>query len=177
MRILIDAHVVQAFYIEDRDLGSHEMTADVSPLFTGLLNEDELWIDESGHIEQEWRNLVGDREWFDGWFFDLIANSRVMSISCADHRALVQRLGRDFGFPRGSGDRWFVITAASLRDSLSCEPAIVSEDMHFHDPRQGHLRGRAREQVVRSGSGRMAAHLRRREHIHVRCVARHLGNE
>jgi hypothetical protein len=175
--LIIDAHVVHCYYIEDRDLGSHEATAEVTELFEGLARIDELWLDDGGHVMQEWRQLVTDTEWFDGWFFTLTQNSRVFSLPAPAARQLLATLGRDFGFPRGSGDRWYISLAAAVRDALDVDPAIVSEDMHLHEPRSRHLHGRARERILIEGRGAMARWLARRQRIHVRCVARHVASD
>jgi hypothetical protein len=174
MKVLVDAHVVQAFYLEDRGLGAHECSCKVRPVFDRFELEDELWLDSDGHIENEWRALVADDEWYEGWYFTLVAAGRAYSLPCKPHRELLARLGRDFSFPRSSGDRWFVVTAATLRDAAGCVPVIISEDMHLHEPRSKHLRGEARKKVIRESRGKMAAHLRRKESIRVCCAAAYL---
>jgi hypothetical protein len=121
VKVLVDAHVVHAFYLEDRDLGSHECSCDVTPVFGRFDEDDELWLDSDGHIEREWRTLVDDDDWYEGWYFTLVASGRAYSLPCASHRELLDRLGRDFRFPRSSGDRWFIMTAATLRDAANCE--------------------------------------------------------
>jgi hypothetical protein len=176
MRIVIDAPIIQAYHIEDNDAGGHECSCEVTPLFARLDREDELWLDSGDHILGEWQALVGDEEWFAGWLYVLIATRRVISVPVNDYRELLRRLGRDHGFPHGTGDKWYIRTAATVRDATGDGVVILSEDMHFHDPRSKHLKGAARDRVIRNGTGAMARHLRKSEKIDVRCVERHLGD-
>lgn len=173
MNILIDAQVMHGYYMEDRDCGVHGLTGDDTPIITRVGGEDDLWIDDQGHIEREWRNVVCNDEWLDGVFFSLASRLNLRSLSCEAHREFLRSLGRDFGFPVGSGDRWYIATAATLRDRADCEPAIISEDMDLHDPRKKHFSGGARRHVLVKETGRLRRALARKHRIHVRCVARH----
>jgi hypothetical protein len=67
-----------------------------------------------------------------------------------------------------------VITVATLPEAASCEPAIMAKICIFHEPPSTRLRGPARQRILRNGTGAVARHLRRKEKIHVRYLARHL---
>lgn len=177
MNIIIDANVMLGFYREHHGKGDHELTGEVSPIIDGIGVHDDLWLDEEQRIEGEWRSVVSDDEWMDGLFFDAVSRFSVSTLPVGTHYQLVRRLVCDFGFPKGSRDRWYIATAASLRDAGRCEPVIISEDMHLHDPKKGHLSGAARQAFLVDGKGKMRMALARKHKIHVRCVARHTAED
>jgi hypothetical protein len=173
MNVVIDAQLIQAYYLETVHGKPHSCTGPIGPVIGRLGPEDNVFLDSGDHIEAEWRHLV-DPTWFEAWYGDLIANQHAEIIDVGNYPALLKKLSTDYGFPSQTKDKWYIRTAKTLAESRSeGEAAIVSEDMHFHDPRKKGCPAAERQRIFTERSGRLAVFLRRREDIDVTCAAIH----
>jgi hypothetical protein len=136
VNVIIDAHLIHAYYLETVHGRESECTGPISPVIERLGAKDNVFLDSGEHIEGEWRALV-DPVWFEAWYGDLIANHHAEIIDVGNWSTLLKRLAIDFGFPSSSKDKWYIRTAKTLTDARSEDDvAIVTEDMDFHDPRK-----------------------------------------
>ena len=170
MKIIVDAELVAGYFKEDVLGVPTGLTGPVSVILTRLHDQDSLYLDSGGQIENEWRQLV-DNDWFDAWLGDLIVNGRVLRVDVKACGALLKYLSVNYGFPHTSRDKWYVRTGKAVCGQDG--PAvIVSEDVHFHEPACGADPGR-RTLVLSHVEGAMARYLRRKEGIEVRSVCQH----
>lgn len=180
MELVIDAQIVKAYYEEDVTGVAHNLTNSPIEIFDRIGGADRANIDDGGHIEAEWRNLV-DPEWFDAWLAHLLISDAVRMLPTTACIQLRRQL-RSFGFPtHGAAGRdfWHVRVAIAVREQYYARAGgrhplvyIISEDMHFFSPQEyGTASGPRRLEILLSGSAPVVRFLRRRQRIEVCCVA------
>lgn len=169
MELVIDANVVKG-YFEEIHQHPLELTAKPSPLFQRLGSEDRAYLDEGGHIKQEWRNLV-EPEWFDRWYTDLLRSDGIQLIPVQNWPGLRKKL-EGKGFPRGK-DFWYLRTAKAVLDLVD-QVVFVTEDIDFYSPKDKKSDSKYRQQILLSGNGSIAKYLNHKETIHIVCVATYL---
>src|SRR5438067_229290 len=131
MNVVIDAQIIN-WYLSEITGGHPPATHSPAALIDALGGSDVAWLDEGGMIEHEWRS-TSDPEWFDQWYADLLARGGALILPVSAARSVLQRLHKDFGFPR-SRDVWYISTACSVRDATRRPSVILSEDLDFFDP-------------------------------------------
>lgn len=170
-RYVVDANVVAAFFREDVRGEVPPLSAPAAPVFAILGAEAVAYLDNGGHIEQEWRGPV-DEEWFDVWLARLLTEGAAQHTTALNDGTLRQAL-RAADFPVRSRDIWYVRTAHAI--TCSNAPAtIITEDAHFIDPSAKRSPVR-RARAIRSCSGPVA-HLLSRNGIRVATLCRCIEN-
>lgn len=170
MELVIDAQVVCGYFKETVLEIESPLTEKAKLIFERVGVEDRAFLDETGHIEHEWRNVV-EPEWFEPWYASLL-NEGATQIPTRTCQALRRKL-EQLGFPRGSRDIWYVRTAKAVVDRYD-RAVIVTEDMDFYDPTQKQCNAKRRCRILLSGDGQVARYLYRREHVDIKCVASYL---
>jgi hypothetical protein len=171
METVIDAQVVSGYFQETVCEVESRLTERAALVFERVGSEDQVFLDDGGIIEHEWRNVV-EPEWFDVWYARLLQEDAAVRVCVNTCHALCRQLERK-GFPRGSRDVWYVRTAKAVVDRFG-QAIIVTEDMDFYDPTQKKGTAKQRMRILLSGDGQVARHLHRRENIAVKCVASYL---
>lgn len=166
--LVIDANVFHSFAMEKiNEKYITSRTASALKIFDLLGEKAVIFIDEGGHIEQEWRNLVAfASEWFTGWLENAFADGRIYEITPSSDPHLVKRY-RTGGFPK-TADIWYIKTAHGLRClCIRNRPFLVSEDIDFYDPKS--KRSKNKNDFFKSGSGTVCD-LLRADGIDLRCI-------
>jgi hypothetical protein len=168
METVVDAHIVKGYFEESVLDTQTTLSASPSLLVDRLGTEDRAFLDDSGHIAQEWRDLV-QPEWFDAWYAELLLRGAATEIPTTTRPRLRKKLVQ-LGFPQDSQDIWYIRTASAVAGRWGAA-VIVTEDMHFYSPKETGCTATRRLKILRSGSGSVATHLRRKARIHVLCLA------
>jgi len=167
MDMVIDAQVVCAYFRETVHETEPPLTGRASVVVDRLGMQDQVFLDESCHIEHEWRNVV-PVEWFEAWYAKLLETGAAALIPATTCQALSRKL-RQLGFPRNSRDIWYVRTASAVADFHGAA-VILTEDMHFYDPSEKGCPAKRRVRILRAGHGPVAGYLARKANIAVMCV-------
>lgn len=172
MDLVIDANIVSAYFMESVLACNPGLTGSAVSVFERAGFGDTVHLDDTQHIENEWRSVVSP-EWFNAWYGDLLINGGAAFIrveTCTNLRRTLEALG----FPR-SKDIWYIRTAVAVSQRFG-SATLVTEDMDFFDPRDKLAPSVRRSALLRAASGRVCRRLRKHERIRVTCVAR-LRNE
>ncbi len=170
MNVVIDAQVV-GWYLAELIGAAHPATNSPADLFARLGDEDVGFVDDGGHIEQEWRQ-VADPDWFNQWYSQLLIDGSVVLIQPSRCRDLLEHLHRNLGFPR-TKDVWYIKTAAGVVRDFGPPAHIITEDMDFYEPREKQCSAGRRQRFLHESRGSVARHLGRREGIQVKSVVAH----
>lgn len=175
MEVVIDAQVVKG-YFQEAVLGmvdsETELTGSAIPLFKRLSTADKAFVDNRKQIEAEWGRVVGDREWFRAWYIGMLDSEAVLEIAVDTCNSLLKTLQQKAGFPNTTRDVWYVRVAVSVVQKYGTA-VIISEDMHFFDPRNAKSSPVYRQRTLATSSGPMCKALDK-EAIKVRSVAKYL---
>ncbi len=171
MKLVIDANVIKAYFMESVLEIDGELTGSTLPIFERFKGIDQVFLDESGQIKHEWREPI-DKEWFDAWYPELLLNGAAFEISVKTEHQLRNRLESACGFQRGNKDFWYIKTAKSVAEVYS-EAFLISEDIDLHEPSEKKATGDYRRTILLSGSGKVVK-LLRKECISMHCVASYL---
>jgi len=182
MNVVIDAQIIKHYFMESLSLKIEiPLTAKVTPLIDRLGQQDKAFLDDSGQIEQEWRNLV-DPEWFQAWLGDLFLNDGVQEIAVQTELPLRKELAK-LGFPtqgREGHDFWYIRTAKAvtrLHATKTKQPLafIISEDLDFYEPKgKNKIKGADRLDLLQSNRSSIGQFLMKQAQIQVYCVANYL---
>lgn len=149
MDVVVDANVVADYYREDVLGHESSLTSSSRPLFDALGAAHRMYLDGGGQIEHEYRNHT-DELWLDGWLGTALINGGASQVETRPSRALEKRL-HERGFPR-SRDVHYVRTAVAVTvESGGCD--LVSEDVHFFDPKAKTQGAERRRQILLMGDG------------------------
>ena len=166
MHIIIDANILLGYYCETNDKAT-SLTGCTIDIFDQLGNGLTVYLDESGHIENEWRSQL-DPEWFKEWYADLFIRGAAYQIKvalCNDIRDQI----RKHGFPY-SKDIWYIRTAKAIAD-LKKRALLITEDIDYYDPTQKKIaKGKARIDILKRCSGPIPKYLRRNFNIIIKSV-------
>jgi hypothetical protein len=132
------------------------------------------FIDDEKKIEAEWMAPV-EREWFVAWFTAGIDAGAIEFVSMRPRADLIKLLEVKFGFPRGSGDRWYLFVCSQLVHTSGDTVTLLSEDLDFFDPTEKRCKSKRRLEILESGDGPVARYLRKKESIDVRAACSHEG--
>jgi hypothetical protein len=171
MKLVIDANVVKAYFMESVLEIDGELTCSTLHLFERLNVKDQVFLDENGQIKHEWREPVG-KEWFDAWYPGLLLEGAAFEIPVKTEHQLRNRLESGCGFQKGNKDFWYIKTAKAVVE-IHSEVFLISEDMDLHEPSKKNARGENRINILLSGNGRVIK-LLRKENIFTLCVSRYL---
>jgi hypothetical protein len=170
--MILDANVIKGFFLEDVLGLDSQLTANATPLIQSIENENKVYVDVNGIIESEWRNVV-DPEWFDIWYSEMIYTNKIIPIRASNNVGLRRELS-SLGFPN-SRDIWYVRVAEKVADmNDSCN--LFTEDIHFYDPRKGHVKGKARIRIMCSNNAAVKKLLRKRISTYVMPVISFIEN-
>lgn len=178
MHILVDAQIVKDYYmVSVLELGS-ALTGPSDGLFAWIDENDTIYVDNGGQIENEWRNPIAN-EWFDVWYARLLQFGKVQPIPVQNHISIRNRLGQ-LGFPiQGSRDYWYIKTAKSahqLVNEFVNFVYVVTEDIDFHNPlEKNNLHGDDRIECLLDLDNEIPSYLRNDENINVLCVANYMN--
>ncbi|MGP2543323.1 hypothetical protein [Yersinia sp. 2541 StPb PI] len=167
MDIVIDANVFKGFYQEEvlgMEVAQLEITASVLEVFRN--DKFKIYVDDTVHIENEWRNVV-DSEWFNAWYSDQIESLLINEITVNNHNDIIKSLSK-IGFPVG-GDKWYVRTAKSVQE-MGTPTILLTEDIDFYDPTKKTAKGAARLKILKSKSSPVRKYLRKNVDIEVNSV-------
>jgi len=168
MEIVIDAEIICGYFKETVLETTSPLSGKSGFIFERIGSEDLAFLDEEGQIEYEWRSVV-DLEWFDPWYARLLSDGGAILIPTEPCHTLHKQL-EQLGFPRGSRDIWYIRTAMAVVKRYG-QAIILTEDMDFYDPTQKQSAAKHRHRILHSGNGKVARHLRRKECVHIKCVA------
>jgi len=156
--MIIDANVIKGFFQEDVLGLPSGLTESPAVIFASLSNELRIFVDSIAIMENEWRNVV-EREWFDGWYSSMLTSDKIQIIKPKINPYFAKKLYL-LGFPKNR-DIWYVRTAeaVSIMNNICI---LVSEDIHFYDPKKGSTSGKARLKVLCSGNAPVRKLLKRR---------------
>jgi hypothetical protein len=122
-------------------------------------------LDESCHIENEWRALVAP-EWFDPWLATLLQQDKVCIVRATRSRQLTDGV-LALGFPR-SKDLWYIRVANTVQNCFG-GAIILTEDLDFFDPKEKRFDSSRRKKVLMEGRGCVRKRLKK-NNIDVRSV-------
>ena len=148
-----------------------QLTANPSPIFDRLGHDHTLFLDDEGHIEHEWGEVVG-REWFEAWYADILRDGKAQLIQVSTYPEIRKRL-LTLGFPKTGGDIWYVRTAKTVSERCG-NSYLITEDMDFFDPKR--KRDQARKKILQSKAAPVAKYLRKKENVIVACVKAHIAS-
>lgn len=168
MGVVVDAQVVKGFFLESVLGQPNELTGSAALLFDSTFRRHPIFVDDSGIMQHEWRSLV-EPEWFDAWFADLLRDGDVFEIRGVNNKHLRRKL-QDMGFPTGRDIRYVNVSVAVCNRTGFC--LLVSEDLHFYEPREKSASAERRAEILMTCGGRIARHLRKTQSIWVQPVAR-----
>lgn len=167
MNLVIDANVLKGYYMETVLNVSNHLTDSTLLIFERLGGEDKVFLDSQGIIEHQWRRLVAE-EWFEAWFPSLFIEGKADEIDAYHCQGLKSHL-RNLGFPIHDRDFWYIRTAKSVVNSFGIS-IMISEDIHFYEPRaRGKTSGHRIHLITRSKG--QVVNLLRRFNIFVKCVS------
>lgn len=176
MKIVIDANIIAGIYKSVVLEIDSDIIGDASIIHERLdckggscMSKDVVYLDEGGHIENEWRKLAKS-EWFDIWLGDLFISGAAENITVGTCKDLVKSI-RTLGFPT-SKDSWYVRTAytAILHD----EPIhLITQDIDFYDPSLKSTTAKNRERTIKNSLGPVSRSLKKNK-VYVRCVESYL---
>ena len=133
LNLVVDANVLKG-YFEETVIGSPHSLSDSA---VGIFEADSscvvLYHDDGGIVEQEWRQLV-EPEWFSAWLARLYTEDRLKTIARAQCPQIKACL-KTAGFPVRSRDFTYIRTAEAV-GSAHANSSIVSDDMHFFNPKK-----------------------------------------
>ena len=173
MDVVIDSNIINDFYVVTVACRETRLTKSSEYLFTKVLSEDTIYLDDSGHILSEWTNTV-NREWINAWVSDLIDKNIIQEIpvsNCQDLKVELRRLG----FPiEGSKDFWYVKTAKSIKN-CNTKKYIITEDLDFHKPdAKEKIHREERFACLRLDCNQIPNYLEENENIIICCVDKYL---
>lgn len=171
MKLVIDANVIKAYFMESVLEKDGELTCSTLPLFERLNETDQVFLDEDGQIKHEWREPV-DKEWFDAWYPGLLLKGSAFEIPVKTEYQLRHRLESGCGFQKGNKDFWYIRTAKAVV-AIHSEAYLISEDMDLHEPSQKNTKGENRKNILLSGAGKVIK-LLKKEKVFTHCVSRYL---
>lgn len=166
MHLIIDANILNGYHREISQLTT-PLTASAIDIFNKLGNGFTVYLDESGHIENEWRSQ-SDPEWFKEWYADLLIRGAAYQVEVPLCNHIRDKI-REFGFPY-SKDIWYIRTAKAIVD-LKKSSLLITEDLDYYNPRQKRTaRGKARLKILENISGPIPKYLRRNFNIIIKSV-------
>src|SRR5436190_8173465 len=169
MGLVVDANIVTGFFQESVLDKCHGLSASPAPIFDPATRVHQIFVDDQGIIEHEWRSGV-QREWFDAWFTDLIRDGNVREIA-APSEALLRKELRTLGFPATGRDIWYVrVSSAVASDAGFC--VLVSEDRDCSEPKEKQCSSGRRATILHHELGRVRKHLKNTRSILVKPVDR-----
>ena len=146
MNLVIDAHIFKAWF---QETSLHQMTHTAQsavPIFDQLGDRDIAYFDKGGQILHEWTSVVCP-ELTEALVAKMLHEDKIRPIGPCRDASLESKL-RNAGFPR-SKDRCYVRTARAVV-CASPKATLVSEDMHYYEPK-----------LAKAGRKTRLAHLRR----------------
>ena len=183
MNLVIDANIIKGYYMETVLEIDPGLTGSVIPIMEPTGKTDYIFLDSNGIIEHEWENPV-DPEWFSPWFAKLLNDECAFIIEVDMCNELRKKLKRLY-FPVYSRDIWYIRTAKSIlknERALRYMPDgsnycfIISEDIHFYDPRKKGTNAEQRHKIIISCQGPVSDFLSDEEGILVSCVYNYVDN-
>jgi hypothetical protein len=175
MRLVVDAQLIAGYFREAERGEAPAYTGPVTDLIQRLGRQDRAFLDETGRIEQEYRDVV-DPEWFEAWLGDRLANGDFVIVAAQACPELIRLLITKFGFPRKGGDRHYVALARAIVEAKQEPVALLSEDLDFYDPKAKQGSSKRRAKLLNTCGGPVARYLTKHESICVRPVAVHLAS-
>lgn len=172
MEIVVDAHLVGWYYQAHELEKATPCSGSPVELFERLGKKDVGVLDTGGHIEGEWREHA-DPDWFEAWLSERFELGDIVEVAVSNCRNLIDELIKQYGFPHDGKDKWYVRAAKSRAEASNQTIAIISEDLHFYEPKAKEGAG-DRSAVLRKGKGKVAKVLRKNG-IDPRTAAQHLA--
>ncbi|RLC00681.1 MAG: hypothetical protein DRI57_31995 [Deltaproteobacteria bacterium] len=169
--IIIDANIINGYFQETVLELDSQLTANPSPIFDRLGDDHALFLDDGGHIEHEWGEVV-EREWFEAWYADILKDGKAQLIRARTYPEIRKRL-RNLGFPDKGGDIWYVRIAKTVSERYG-NSNLITEDMDFFDPKK--KRSQARMKILQSKVAPVAKYLRKKENVIVACVKAYIAS-
>lgn len=145
MGIVIDAHVIRAFYCEVTG-GQSDATAAVSSILESLSQDNPAYLDDGGMIKHKWRRHVNN-EWFSGWFPRALADDRIQFIDAQNPSTVRNHLGSQCGFPVQSRRIWYIRTSEAVADEEG-DCVLLTEDLHFYEPSEVNCDNDRKERIL-----------------------------
>jgi hypothetical protein len=177
MEIVIDANVIAEYYRRKAcpDMNSG-YTADPKPIFDNLHQQGDQVVFDGGHIDQEWRSVIGDAHLRNlQKALHQRGGVRVVPLAAGTCEGMIQALWR-IGFPRGDGECrgecvWY-LRAAKSSSNLDGWGYIVTEDVDFYDPEEKACgyRHRQRTEILTSRRGPVVEYLYDHESVSIHCI-------
>jgi hypothetical protein len=133
---------------------------------------DIAYTDAANIIESEYRSVV-DPDWFEAWYFERLQSGDILIRERKVCAELIKTLVSHYGFPRQSRDRHYIELCCGLVEAHMEETCLISEDLDFFDPAAKGDSSKRRLKLLKSGSGHVARHLKKKERVLVRCVESH----
>ncbi|MEX2633662.1 MAG: hypothetical protein WD267_06485 [Balneolales bacterium] len=172
MNIVIDANVfVSYFKKEVLDIKKEDLTSNAVCIFDRLGKEDISYLDDGGHILQEWRALA-DPEWFETWYADSLRDGALVLVPTENCQDLKKLIYSKYGFPK-SKDFWYIKVAKRLCNDYG-KSYLITEDLDFFDPKKKGCNNRIRLKLLKNSSGNLAKHLKKKESIYIFSVIGYL---
>ncbi len=168
--IVVDANVVKDYFLEVVIGSNHKLTESSKEIFEQPNLQ--IFLDEGGIIEKEWKSTV-EPEWFDSWFSDLLIKGKAITIPVGNYPDLIQKLTQ-LGFPINGKDKWYIRTAAevSLKNSIGI---IITEDLDFYNPKMKNTGGDKRIKILKSANPPIKKFLKKKNII-VLCVQDYISS-
>ncbi|EOI6580335.1 hypothetical protein ACWCKR_002082 [Yersinia enterocolitica] len=167
MNLVVDANVFKGFYQETvLEMGPDKLEITGSPIGIFESDDKKIYVDDSKHIENEWRNVV-DSEWFNAWYAVQIESLGIVETAIDNYQELIRALNK-IGFPVG-GDKWYIRTAKSVKEN-GLSITLITEDLDFYDPTKKMAKGAARLRILNSKSAVVRKYLAKKEDINISCV-------
>jgi len=160
MGIIIDANVFMAYVIETVKCDKYRTSDTSIYLFENICDRDPIIFDDGGHIRQEWEQLV-DPDYWRVWYPVMLHKGCIKEVKCKKLRDELRKITQ-MGFPRDR-DRWYILLALSLGSEVY-EPIIISENIHFYDPK---CPSKSVQATIKSSSGKLKRYLLKNHGIRV----------
>jgi len=165
---VIDANIIAQFHREYCGADSCALTGKVSPVFKKLGESLFAFVDDQGHIKNEWENTV-HAEWLKHWYKELLRTGKLYEIPINNLHCRLKRKLAQLGFPR-SKDFWYIRTYLEVCPKDEKCDYLLTEDIDFYDPKQkSKLHGKKRLDFIQNHKGTLFNFLKR-EKIHITCV-------
>lgn len=165
--ISVDANVMQSFaksYLRGEP-------SDPKTLVERIEEGPGFAIDEAGKIERQWLDTCGPKPGapFFEWFYQGLKDGSIRKVNARLELGHKRRLPNDCGFPNDRFEMTYIEVA-----NVTAQRYIVSEDIHFFEPRLKEAPECAKSAAKARRQGRVCRYLRRLG-ITVGTVAHALG--
>lgn len=160
--IVVDACIMRHFFLQ-----AETRNGNYFRLIKYLLRVYRIAVDNGGKIEQEWCEQ-GIYEMISAWITDQIKTGKIIALSASLGRGKINKIFHEYGLDRTEKDIEYIKVA-----NVTAFKYILSEDIHFYDPKKKQANHITKEKIKNRRNGRLQKYLAKELKITVASL-RHL---